>query len=83
MARNKDVASAKRFGSRYGRRNRDKYAIAEKAARSSYPCPSCAYPKAKREAVGIWKCQKCGLKFASRAYNVAKPMQLRRQTEEI
>ncbi len=83
MARNKNVASGKRFGSRYGRRNRDKFALLEGQARKKYPCPTCAYPQAKRLAAGIWECQKCGLKFASKAYTVAKPIVLKRQSEDI
>lgn len=83
MARNKNVASGKRFGSRYGRRNRDKYAHLEGQARKKYPCPSCQYTQVTRVAAGIWECKKCGLKFASKAFTVAKPITLRTHTEDI
>ena len=83
MPRNKLVSSGKRFGSRYGRRNRDKFALAERSARAKYSCPKCAYLRVRRKAAGIWLCGKCGNKFASKAYTVAKPLQLRRQAEEV
>ncbi len=82
MARNKAVASGKRFGSRYGRRNRDKFAFLETQARKTYSCPSCGYDKVSREAAGIWSCGKCGSKFASRAYQVTKFPVLKQKVEE-
>ncbi len=82
MARNKEVASGKRFGSRYGRRNRDKVALLESQARKDYPCPKCGYTQVSRVAAGIWQCRKCGAKFAGRAYTVGKPPVLRARSEE-
>lgn len=82
MARNKQVSSGKRFGSRYGRRNRDRFAKLEKQARSRYKCPKCAYEKVERESAGIWLCGKCGAKFASKAYTVAKFPDLKQKVEE-
>ncbi len=82
MARNKAVSSGKRFGSRYGRRNRDRYALLESQARKRYSCPSCNYESVRRVAAGVWSCNKCGYKFASKAYTVVKPVVLRTKSEE-
>lgn len=82
MARNKAVASGKRFGSRYGRRNRDRFAQLEGQSRKKYSCPECGYEKVKRQAAGIWACKKCGAKFASKAYSVAKFPVLKQKLEE-
>ncbi len=83
MARNKAVASGKRFGSRYGRRNRDRFAKLEGQARNKkYACPKCGYEKVRREAAGIWSCGKCEAKFASKAYTVTKAPVLKQKVEE-
>lgn len=82
MARNKKVASGKRFGSRYGRRNRDRFAVLEGQSRSKHVCPSCGYEKVKRQAAGIWACKKCDVKFASKAYTVTKFPNLKQKIEE-
>lgn len=82
MARNKSVASGKRFGSRYGRRNRDRYALLEGTSRKKHTCPSCGYVQVKREAAGIWSCKKCNAKFASKAFSVAKFPNLKQKIEE-
>ncbi|MFT4250068.1 MAG: 50S ribosomal protein L37ae [Candidatus Woesearchaeota archaeon] len=82
MARSKKVASGKRFGSRYGRRNRDRFALLEAQARKKHVCPSCGYEQAKRVAAGIWSCKKCSAKFASKAYTVTKFPTLKQKLEE-
>ena len=82
MGRNKAVASGKRFGSRYGRRNRDRFAKLEGLARKKYSCPGCGYEQVKREAAGIWSCKKCNAKFASKAYTVTKFPTLKQKLEE-
>lgn len=82
MGRNKQVASGKRFGSRYGRRNRDRFAKLEAQARKKYSCPKCSYEQVKREAAGIWSCKKCDAKFASKAFSVAKFPVLKQKLEE-
>jgi large subunit ribosomal protein L37Ae len=66
MARTKKVGSAGRFGTRYGRKVKLKIAKLEKSRKFS--CPECKKPVLKREAPGIWKCGKCGLKLAGKAY---------------
>lgn len=57
-----------RFGPRYGSRTRKRVAEIEAVQKRYHECPSCKYPKVKREAMGIWVCRKCGLKFAGGAW---------------
>ncbi|MFC1742037.1 50S ribosomal protein L37ae [Nanoarchaeota archaeon] len=68
MAKKVKLGSTKRYGPRYGRRNKDKVASLEKEHRGRHKCPYCAYVKVVRLAKGIWACQKCGAKFAGKAY---------------
>ena len=75
--------STKRFGSRYGRTLREKLGRVEEQQKKSYKCPSCAYDKVKRVSAGIWLCNKCNRKFASKAYTVAKPISVVKVREEI
>lgn len=63
----KKKITARGFGARYGKSVRQKYAEVESKQRKKQKCPFCK-KTAKRLAVGIWKCQKCGKKFASGAY---------------
>ncbi len=75
----KGSGSAKRFGTRYGRRLREKVASAEKEYRGKKPCPFCRKNHLKRVAAGIWECRKCGSKFAGKAYNPS----LNKKTSEV
>lgn len=68
----KHYKAVRRYGTRYGRRNRDKVARIEVEQRRSHKCPRCAFIKVKRVSTGIWQCQKCNAKFTSRAYTVSK-----------
>lgn len=77
MAKKATYGSVKRYGSRYGKRVRDRYGKIEQEQRKSHKCPYCNYEKVKREAVGIWKCQKCDAKFTSKAYTVEKAPAIR------
>ena len=72
MAEVKRYGAAKRFGARYGRRLKQKYAEVEALHKQKYSCPYCSYKQAKRLASGIWQCKKCSSKFTSRAYQVSK-----------
>lgn len=72
MAEIKRYGAAKRFGARYGRKLKQKFAEVESLHKQSYPCPYCSYAKVKRVASGIWQCRKCDAKFTSRAYTVSK-----------
>ena len=66
-----------RYGTRYGRRNREKVALIEVEHKKKHKCPHCNYPKVSRISTGIWHCEKCNKKFTSRAYTVSKPPALR------
>lgn len=72
MAKDKKLKSGNKFGVRYGRRNRDKFAKIENEQRKLHQCPACRDDKVKRVSAGIWSCKKCGVTFASKAYTVDK-----------
>ena len=61
-------SSTKRFGARYGRRVKSKFEQIEVQQRAKYKCPYCSKISVKRQAVGIWHCNKCEAKFAGKAY---------------
>ena len=65
MAR-KSYSSA-RFGARYGVKSRRRVAAIEREKK--FDCPSCGNKTAKRISTGIFKCEKCGAKFAGGAYH--------------
>jgi large subunit ribosomal protein L37Ae len=58
----------KRFGARYGRKPKKKFAKLEKHHRAKHKCPYCSKTGVKRLAAGIWQCGKCDVKFAGKAY---------------
>jgi len=64
----KKFGSIKRYGARYGRRLKDKIADIEKKSKKLGMCPFCKKIGAKRLAIGIWQCRKCGSKFTGNAY---------------
>lgn len=66
MARTKKVGAAGRFGTRYGTKIRAR--INKLHAERDTSCPACLRNSLKRESAGIWKCSKCGVKFAGKAY---------------
>ena len=66
MGRTKKLGSAARFGTRYGRRVKQRIIRMEAVKR--HKCPNCLKMGIKRESAGIWKCPKCGLKMAGKAY---------------
>ena len=68
MAKKVKLGSAKRFGPRYGARNRDRLASVENEHRGLHKCPFCHYIKVKRVSRGIWKCEKCNANFTGKAY---------------
>ena len=68
MASEEKLGSTKRFGARYGRTVKERFAKIEKKHRGLHKCPYCNMKKVKRQAVGIWQCGKCSAKFAGKAY---------------
>jgi ribosomal protein eL43 len=68
MAKKVTSGSTKRFGPRYGARNRERLAIVEKEHRGRHKCPFCNFVKVKRLSKGIWTCEKCKETFTGKAY---------------
>lgn len=64
----KKIGPAGRFGSRYGKRIRAKFSDIEKIQKKRHMCPVCKMKYVKRVSSGVWKCKKCGAKFAGQAY---------------
>lgn len=69
----KHYRAVRRYGTRYGRRNREKVALIEVEQRKKHKCPICRYAQVTRLSTGIWQCNKCKAKFTSKAYTVSKP----------
>jgi large subunit ribosomal protein L37Ae len=68
----KKVASAGRYGVRYGRKLRKKITNVEKVQRSKQKCPYCSRLAVKRLAMGIFTCKKCESTFTGKAYVVGE-----------
>ncbi|MBN2518574.1 MAG: 50S ribosomal protein L37ae [Candidatus Altiarchaeota archaeon] len=66
MAEQKNYAG--KFGPRYGRKIRARYAEIEANQRKDHECPSCGESAVKRVSSGVYKCKKCNTKFTSGAY---------------
>jgi len=81
MAKKSKFGSMKRFGPRYGRRNKEKAAALEEEYRFKHVCPFCNYKKLTRLSAGIWKCEKCEEKFAGKAY--ATPIKKKLKEEKV
>jgi len=64
----KKVKSTGRYGSRYGLRIRKSVLAIDILKRTKWECPDCLKKTLRREAAGIWKCRKCSLKLAGKAY---------------
>ncbi|MBU0457265.1 MAG: 50S ribosomal protein L37ae [Nanoarchaeota archaeon] len=61
----------KRFGARYGRSTKSKFAKIESQQRAKHKCPSCNKTGVKRVALGIWQCRYCEVKFTGKAYSIS------------
>jgi len=71
-AKKKKIKAAGRFGSGYGTRVRKKLNEIEAFQRKKQKCPYCLKPGVKRQAVGIWTCNKCNKKFTGPAYTLTR-----------
>ena len=83
MAKKLKLGSTKRFGPRYGSRNKEKIAALEKEHRGRRKCPFCNYVKVRRLSKGIWQCEKCNTKFAGKAYTFATAKRSREIKKKI
>lgn len=66
--RTKKVGPVGRFGARYGVRAKTRVRNIELIQRKKQVCPECGHQKVKRISTAIWRCGKCGVKFAGGAY---------------
>lgn len=64
------LRSARRFGVRYGRKTKLKFAAIESEQRKRHKCPYCHSESVRRKSTGIWFCTKCDKTFTGRAYTV-------------
>lgn len=69
MAKRKEA-----FGSRLRNRGgisvRKKWSQTTAGYKKPSVCPSCGMRSARRQSVGIWKCERCGHVFAGGAYSL-------------
>lgn len=68
MPRRSKNAGVGALKTKYGAPLRKRYARVVQMAKSVYVCPRCRMRKVRRVSVGVWKCFKCGYKFAGGAY---------------
>ncbi len=64
----KKVGIAGKYGARYGVKVRKQITQVEQEKVKRHVCPRCKHKSVKRVSTGIWKCNRCNLKFASGAY---------------
>ena len=81
MAKQKKRGYATRYNSRYGKTVRERVERVEKHYKGRQTCPYCQYKKVKRISAGIWYCEKCKTKFASKAYKIEKFPTIKEVTE--
>jgi len=62
------TGSAGRFGPRYGTKARERTRDVEEEMKKDHRCPECEGNNVERVGSGIWKCTRCGTKFAAKAY---------------
>ncbi|RZD30386.1 MAG: 50S ribosomal protein L37ae [uncultured DHVE6 group euryarchaeote] len=65
----KKLASAGRFGARYGRRIKQRLLTSEIPQRAKHKCQYCMKKNVRRVSLGIWECRACKVKFTGKAYS--------------
>lgn len=83
MAVEEKLGATKRFGSRYGKRNKELFIKVEKIQRQKKQCPYCNKIAVKRVAVGIWQCRKCNVKFTGKAYDISRKVVIHEKVTEL
>jgi len=69
MGKTKSVKSSGRFAQRYGATLRKRVMVIESKATKGQKCPRCkSLDTVRRQAVGIWSCRACGIKYAGGAF---------------
>lgn len=79
--KDKKTGSVKRFGPRYGNTVKARLGKIEAEQKKNHKCPYCTYEQVKQDSVGIFICNKCGAKFASKAYTIAKIAPIKTKVE--
>eukprot|EP00386_Alphamonas_edax_P012250 GDKI01038335.1.p1 GENE.GDKI01038335.1~~GDKI01038335.1.p1 ORF type:complete len:109 (+),score=39.09 GDKI01038335.1:34-327(+) len=69
--RTKKVGVVGKYGTRYGASLRKQVKKMEVAQHAKYQCHFCGKDSVRREAVGIWKCNKCKKTVAGGAWQMA------------
>jgi len=77
----KKTGSTGRFGPRYGTRVRARVKSVEDRMKGRHTCPQCKAKNVTRVGTGIWKCDRCGNKFAAKAY-VPETTSIQKQISE-
>jgi large subunit ribosomal protein L37Ae len=72
MSKVEKLKATKRFGARYGPRNKLKFENIEKVQRAHHKCPYCSYQSVRRQTLGVWHCSQCKATFVSRAFTPEK-----------
>lgn len=62
------TGSAGRYGTRYGRSNREKVGQLEEMYKTKQECSYCHAKSVRRVSAGIFHCKHCGSVFTAKAY---------------
>ena len=63
-------STLKGLGAKYGIKHRKQYTQVHHIMKAKRRCPDCGSTQFGRQAVGIWRCKKCGFKIAGTAYDI-------------
>ena len=63
-------STLKGLGAKYGIKHRKQYSQVHEILKTKRRCPDCGSTQFGRQAVGIWRCKKCGFKKTGTAYDV-------------